>query len=1149
MSHSKFVHLHNHTEYSFLDGAIRIEEMVKTAVQYKMPALAITDHGGMFGAVEFYKKCMAAGVKPIIGCEVYVAPANRKERRNVPGQANNHHLILLARNQAGYQNLMRLSSIGYLEGFYYKPRIDKEVLRAHAEGLVCLSACLAGEIPQLLLQERYEEARKTAQEFRDLFGPEHFFLEIQNHGIDEELIAFERVIEMSREMNIPLVVTNDAHYLRRTDAAAHEVLLCIQTGKTLNDTDRMRFTSDQIYFKSPEEMAALFPEAPEALANTVRVAEMCNVSIGTKEYMLPHFPLPQGFESEKDLLTHLAREGLQKRYAKVTPGLEERLNFELDVICKMGFPGYFLIVADFVKAARRKGIFVGCRGSAAGSLVAHTLFITDIDPIRFDLLFERFLNPDRISLPDVDLDFADRDRNQVIEYVVDKYHRDNVCQIITYGTMQAKAVVRDVARVMGLPYSDGDRIAKLIPMGEGLAAAMEAVPELRQLIHSRGDLQKLWEYALVLEGLVRQPGMHAAGLIIARDNIVKFAPLYKPSDTEDVMCQFDMNYVEGVGLVKMDFLGLKTLTVLQDAVGLIRTKHGVELDLWHIPYDDKPTYGLFGQGNTAGIFQFESNGMRDYLRKLKPERVEDLIAMNALYRPGPMKNIDSYIHRKHGVEKVIYPHPLTETILKETYGIIVYQEQVMRLSQALAGFTRGQADTLRKAMGKKNREVMAEMGKKFVEGARAKELDDKLSEKIYGLMSEFGEYGFNKSHAAVYAHLAYQSGYLKTHYPAEYMAALLSSYMGDTDDIVKYVQECRRMGLLVLSPDVNESETMFTVVNGKIRFGLAAIKNVGLAAVESIINARNEKGRFETLFDFAERVDQRVVNKRVLESLIMAGAFDTIPGFRSQKFAMVDQIIEYGQESQQDRQMGQTSLFEAVDGGSEALKTEVPSLPQVPEWPYMEQLTKEKEVLNLYVSGHPLEKFRDEVEGLPSLHFSKEEFEKMKDGSSVEVGGIVTTAKTILTKKDKTMAFVTLEDFHGTIEVVVFPELYESCTDCFRNDAMIMISGKFERKEERPKVLAEKVIRMEEARAKLARAVHVRIKTQGLEESLLNQIGDLCKSNAGPCKLFFHAQTPGGQSYCIWAKGIQTSASVELVRALRSLAGDDAVWIGRNTKR
>ncbi len=1149
MPFSKFVHLHNHTEYSFLDGAIRIDEMVKAAVEHKMPALAITDHGGMFGAVEFNKKCMAAGIKPIIGCEVYVAGGNRKDRRNIPGQANNHHLILLARNQDGYRNLMRLSSTGYLEGFYYKPRIDKEILKEHAEGLICLSACLAGEIPQLLLQERYEEARKTAQGFRDLFGAEHFFLEIQNHGIDEELIAFERVIEMSKEMNIPLVVTNDAHYLRRTDSAAHEVLLCIQTGKTLNDTDRMRFSSDQIYFKSPEEMAKLFPEVPEAFQNTVRVAEMCNVSIGTKEYMLPHFPLPQGFESEKDLLTHLAREGLQKRYSKVTPGLEERLNFELDVICKMNFPGYFLIVADFVKAARRKGVFVGCRGSAAGSLVAYALSITDIDPIRFDLLFERFLNPDRISLPDVDLDFADRDRNQVIEYVVEKYGRDNVCQIITYGTMQAKAVVRDVARVMGLPYSDGDRIAKLIPMGESLKKAMEGVAELRELINSRGDLQKLWEYALVLEGLVRQPGMHAAGLIIARDNIVKFAPLYKPSDSEDVMCQYDMNYVEGVGLVKMDFLGLKTLTVLQDAVGLIRAKHGVDLDLWHIPYDDKPTYALFGQGDTAGIFQFESNGMRDYLRKLKPERIEDLIAMNALYRPGPMKNIDSYIHRKHGAEKIVYPHPLTESILKETYGIIVYQEQVMRLSQALAGFTRGQADTLRKAMGKKNREVMAEMGKKFVEGAKAKAVDEKLSEKIYSLMSEFGEYGFNKSHAAVYAHLAYQSGYLKTHYPAEYMAALLSSYMGDTDDIVRYVQECRRMGLEVLPPDINESETRFTVVNGKIRFGLAAIKNVGEAAVVSMIKTRNEKGRFETLFDFAERVDPRVVNKRVLESLIMAGAFDAAPGYRSQKFAAVDMAVEYGQEFQKDRQSGQTSLFDGGPGDAESLKPEQPHLPDVVAWPYMELLTKEKEVLNLYVSGHPLEKFRDEVEGLSSLHFSKEEFEKAKDGTPVEVGGIITTAKTIITKKDKAMAFVTLEDFHGTVEVVVFPDLYESCTECFRNDAMVMIAGKFERKEERPKILAEKVIRLEEARAKLARSVHVRLKTQGLEEEQLRQVSELCKKHGGNCKLYIHAQTAGGQAYCIWAKGIQTSASIELIAALRNLAGEDAVRIGRNHKR
>lgn len=1148
MEHSNFVHLHTHTEYSFLDGANRIPELVKKAVEHKMPAAAITDHGGMFGTVEFYDKCLDAGIKPIIGFEAYMAPNSRKERIQTKGQRNNYHLVLLARNQEGYKNLMALTSAGYLEGFYYKPRIDKEILREHSAGLIGMSACIAGEIPQLLLQERYDDAKKVAEEYSTIFGEDHFYLEIQNHGIDDEIIAFERLIELGKEMGLPLALTNDAHYLNHKDHEAHEALLCIQTGKTLNDKDRMRFSSDQIYFKSPQEMAALFPNVPEAMDNTVRIAEMCNVTIGTKDLMLPNFQIPAEFKTGDELLRHNARKGLEERYEEITPELEERLNFELDTICKMGFAGYFLIVADFTRAAREMGVYVGCRGSAAASIVAYSLKITDIDPIRFDLIFERFLNPERISMPDADIDFADRDRGKVIEYVVEKYGRKNVCQIITYGTMKARAVVRDVARVMGLPYSDGDQIAKLIPtdLKMTLKKAIDQVKELKELINSRGDLQKLWEYALVLEGLIRQPGMHAAGLIIARDNIVNFAPLYKPSDSDDVMCQFDMNYVENVGLVKMDFLGLKTLTVLQDAVRLVKHVHDVELDLWHIPYDDKKAYELFGEGNTIGIFQFESGGMRDYLRKLKPERIDDLIAMNALYRPGPMKNIDSYIHRKHGVEKIEYLHPLLKPVLDVTYGIIIYQEQVMRIARDIGGFSMGQADTLRKAMGKKKADMMAKMGKQFLEGAQSKKINEKTAQSIYDLMAEFAQYGFNKAHAGVYAHLAYQSGYLKTHYPSEYMAALMSSYKGNTDDVVQYVQECRRMNIEVLPPDINESDSDFTVLGDKIRFGLGAIKNVGGAAIESMVKERDENGKFTTLFDFTNRVDLRTVNKRVLESLVMAGAFDSMEGKRSQKFAAVDMAIEYGQTMQEDRASGQMSMFDSEES---SLDVSEPQLPEVEPWPYMELLTREKQVLNLYVSGHPLEKFRDDVNGLSSIHFSKEGFQSAKEGSEVIVGGIVTTAKKIITKKDgRPMCFLTLEDFYGTIEIVVFPDLFEKCQPLFNEDQMVMVSGKLESPEERPKVIAKAAMPLQDAREKLARSVHVDLKTMGLEAEHLNRVKDVCRKNKGPCRLVLHVRTNDGQSFSVLTKNVQTSADDKNLSLLREIAGGDAVAIGRSVR-
>ena len=799
-----FVHLHTHTEYSFLDGAIRIHNLVKRAREFGMPALAITDHGGMFGVVEFYNTCLKEGIKPIIGFEAYVAPQSRLDKSKAGGEESYHHLILLARNNEGYKNLMKLSTIGYCEGFYYRPRIDMEVLAGHSEGLIATSACVAGAIPRALLEGNTAKAQKIAGEYLDIFGKGNFYFELQNHGIDKELVAFDELIKLGRRMDVPFIVANDAHYLNREDASSHEILLCIQTQTTMDDPSRYRFGSDQIYFKSSHEMSQLFPDMPEAMNNTVEIAERCNVEIKAPA-QLPKPGFPDGFSSESEYLTHLAKKGLKEKYSHVTPGIEERLEYELGVIRKMGFEGYFLIVQDFVNAAKQGGIMTGCRGSAAGSLAAFCIGITDVDPIRFDLLFERFLNPERIDMPDADIDFADRYRYKIIDYVIQKYGRDSVCQIINFGRMKGKMVVRDVARVMGMTVAEASKLANMVDK-DTLEKSIASNGELAAAIKNNPKYAELFRHGRALEGLTRQAGMHAGGVIIAPGPVVNWSPLFKQPDSEVIMSQYDMNDVKEVGLIKMDFLGLRTLTVLQETLRLIKENHGVSIDLWHLPDGDRKTYELFGRGETVGIFQFESQGMQDNLRKLKPEGIEDLIAMNALYRPGPMEDIPVYIHRKHGREKVEYRHPLLEEILKITYGVITYQEQVMRIAQVLGGFTLGQADILRKAMGKKDMEKMEAMRKRFMEGAAKRKVDEKTAQEIFDRMAKFAEYGFNKAHATVYAHVAYQSGYLKAQYPVEFMTANLSSVLSDQDDLLTIKNEAERMGIKILPPDVNTSD-------------------------------------------------------------------------------------------------------------------------------------------------------------------------------------------------------------------------------------------------------------------------------------------------------------------------------------------------------
>ncbi|MBN1127681.1 MAG: DNA polymerase III subunit alpha, partial [Chitinispirillaceae bacterium] len=861
-SHPPFVHLHNHTEYSFLDGAIRIPDLVERAHQFGMPALAITDHGGLFGAVEFYETCMAKGIKPVLGFEAYVAPGSRLDKQSSKDERSYHHLLLLARDNEGWKNLMKLSTIGYTEGFYYRPRIDMEVLRAHAAGIIATSACVAGAIPRAILDGKRDVARQLATEYQSIFGEKNFYFELHSHGIDEEIVAFDEMIKLGRELGIPFIVANDAHYLNHEDALSHEVLLCIQTQTTMADPDRYRFSSDQIYFKSSEEMAKLFPDLPEAMSNTVEIAERCNVSIKIKP-QLPVPSVPSNFASPEEFLKELAGKGLREKYAHVTPGLEERLAYELEVICSMGFAGYFLIVRDFVNEAQRQQIMVGARGSVAGSLVAHVIGITNVDPIRFDLIFERFLNPERISMPDADIDFADKDRYKVIDYVIGRYGRNAVCQIINYIRMKAKMVVKDVARAMGVPVSEANRLSAMVTE-KSLSDSLSANGELKAAIKANEQYQELFRHAGVLEGLARQAGMHAGGVIIAPGDVVNWAPLFKQPSNEIVMTQFDMNYVEKVGLIKMDFLGLRTLTVLQETLRLIENYHQTVIDVWKIPEGDQKAYELFGNGETIGVFQFDSQGMQDYLRKLKPTSIDDLIAMAALYRPGPMDNIDTYIHRKHGKEKVVYPHPQLGEVLDVTYGVIIYQEQVMRIAQRMGGFSLGEADVLRKAMGKKKIDTMEDMRKKFLDGALARGIEKKTANEVFDLMAKFAAYGFNKAHATMYAHVAYQCGYLKAHYPLEYLTANLTSYIGNQDEFLKVKVETERMGLALLPPDVNASDAACGIENGRVRLGLEVIKNVGQGA-EAILVERKARGPFVSLFDFCKRVDLRKVNKKCIE--------------------------------------------------------------------------------------------------------------------------------------------------------------------------------------------------------------------------------------------------------------------------------------------
>ena len=1102
---SSFVHLHLHTQFSLLDGANQIEPLVQQIKAFGQPAVAMTDHGNMFGAIEFYRKAKEAGVKPIIGCEAYMALGSRHAKKD-SGLAHNdyYHLILLARNLTGYQNLIKLVSKAYLEGFYYKPRMDKEILKEHHEGLIALSGCLSGEIPYLIGQKDMPGAMAVAGEFQDIFGKENFYLEVQANGLDHQRIANTGLIDIHKRLGIPLAGTNDCHYLKKEDSRPHELMLCLQTGKTLSDPARMKFDTDQLYVKSTEEIAPAFAEFPGAVTNTCRIADACDLELALNKTYLPQYKAPEGYTRES-YVEQLATEGLKSRLKERPSTIpstvyEQRLREELMVICSMGFAGYFLIVWDIIRFARSRGIPVGPgRGSAAGSLVAYALHIPDLDPLVYTLLFERFLNPERVSLPDIDMDFCMDRRGEVINYVVDKYGSDHVAQIITFGTLGAKAAIRDVGRVLEMPYAEADKVAKLVPnqLNITLQQALDTEPRLRDLVETDAKVKELMSIAKSLEGLARHASTHAAGVVISEGPLTDHVPLYKGANDE-IVTQYSMGDVEKIGLVKFDFLGLKTLTMIRRAETLINENRPdqppVVVD--RLPFDDLQTFALLSSGKTTGIFQLESSGMRDLLTGFKPDRFEDIIAIIALYRPGPMDLIPDFIKRKQGKVPIVYELPELEPILKDTYGVIVYQEQVMAIANKVAGFSLGQADILRRAMGKKKPEEMVKLRAKFLEGAKQNKISDKKAEKLYELIQKFAGYGFNKSHAAAYAVVCYQTGYLKADYPTEFMAALMTSDMGNQDKIVGYFTECRDLGIQVLGPDVNQSQKEFAVVVGAIRFGLAAIKNVGEGAVESVLAIRGNSGPFVSFFDFCRRVDLHKVNKRMLEGLIKAGAFDSLCAKRAQLMAMLDQAIEDGAAAQRERELGQTSIFgEEVNGGGHEVATVEPTLPDVPEWDQSQRLKYERELTGFYITAHPLTRYEAIIHALSTATTAG--LAELSDGKEVRLCGIIATVKSMLTKKGDRMAYVTLEDLQGTVEVIVFPDLFKNVGDLLAPERLVRLTATIDRGDKGTKLRGSKIEPLAEVQTHPVKRIHIRLSDRPEVREQLPRLLDVFKRHPG----------------------------------------------------
>ena len=1146
-----FVHLHVHTQYSMLDGAIRLDDLINKTKEYDMEAVAVTDHGAMYGALEFYTKAKKAGIKPLVGCEFYISQTDHLLHDKKAG--HNFHIVLLAMNKAGYQNLMKLASIAQTKGFYYRPRIDQKVLFEHQEGLLALTACLHGEIPWLITHNNLDGARKKALELQAVFGDRLYF-EIQENGIDKQQVANTGLMELAKELNIKLVATNDCHYLNQEESYAHEVLLCIQTGKTINDPKRFRFSTDELHFKSPEEMARQFSYCPEALTNTVEVANRCNLELNFGDHHFPLFPVAPG-ESLETVFEKACWDGLEVRLAhlrsmqEVDADLEqqyrERLTMETEIIKKMGFSGYFLIVADFINWAKSKKIPVGPgRGSGAGSLAAFAMAITDIDPIPYGLIFERFLNVERQSMPDFDVDFCKDRRDEVIDYVRNKYGGEtNVAQIVAYGTMKARAVLRDVGRVLEVPLPVVDRIAKLVPdeLKITLNKAIDKEPRLREAM-KHDDVRELLTVAQTLEGLSRHKSTHAAGVVVSPKPMVEYLPVCIGPNKE-ILTQYAMKYTEMTGLIKFDFLGLKTLTVIDRALQLIEQDIGSKIDLSTIPIDDFKTYDLLCKGNSLGVFQLESDGMRELLVKMAPEQFSDLIALVALYRPGPLDSgmVDQFVETKHGHRPAEYPLPQIQPVLEETYGVIVYQEQVMKIANIMASYSLGDADILRRAMGKKIPEVMEEEREKFMKGSLANKIPEKKAKYVFDLMAKFAGYGFNKSHSAAYALIAYQTAYLKAHYPAQFLAALLSCDVDNTDKVVKYFNECQQMNIDVLPPDINESFHDFTVINDRIRFGLAAVKNVGGAALDSIFEERTEKGPYQGLADFCGRIDSSRVNRKVIESLIKAGAFDTMKGKRSQLMAVLDEALEHAKAVQRDRLSGQMNLF-ALAGEAEDTSDNEIQLPDIPDWPELKKLTYEKETVGFFLTGHPLAEVSEEIKLVAPVPITN--LENCREGQAVRIAGLLQSYKEHKSKKGDLMAFTVFEDMSGSIEVIVFPKTHAQCADLLLSEQPLVVLGSIQKSERGVKIIAETITPLAQAIEQYTDETTIRLEARSTLHQHLVQLKDLLYNYHGksPVKLTLHFDGRGEVDIEM-LKDLTIRACPEFFSQVKSTFGEQALQV------
>ncbi len=1137
-----FVHLHVHSEYSVLDGASKVKELLERCKDYGMRACALTDHGALFGAVDFYEAARKVGIKPIIGAELYLARGSRFDKGARSQGESYYHILLLCETEEGYHNLCKLSTLGYLEGHHYRPRVDDELLAKYSGGLIASSACIGGEIPQCILRDDLNAANKAIEKYIGIYGRENFLIEIMDHGMPDERRINPILVELAERHGLKFVATNDCHYLDKSDAEAHQALLCIQTGSTLSDENKFKFPTNEFYFCSGDEMRERFSQWPEAVANTEKVAARCNVELPLGKQLVPKYHPPEGFTKEA-YLRSLVGLGLEDRYdGHPSPEQLKRAEYELDVIINMKFTDYFLVVWDLINFARNKGIPVGPgRGSGAGSLVAYALRITNIDPMRYGLLFERFLNPDRISMPDFDLDFCYRRRDQVIEYVRQKYGRQNVSQIITFGRMLAKQVIRNVARVLGMPYGDADRIAKLVPdeLNITLKDAIQREPELKRLVETDPQVARLWRLATRLEGTIGNCGTHAAGVVICDEPLTEHVALFKAANSDIVATQAEMKCVEKIGLLKMDFLGLRTLTVISDAIQLIKENQGLTIDIDQIEPDDPATYALLRSGRTTGVFQLESPGMRDLAKRIGLESLEEICALVALFRPGPMLLKDQYVECKHSPKKIVYDHPLLEPILRETHGVALYQEQVMQIVQAVAGFTLGHADILRRAMGKKDQALMAKQRDRFIEGAKANGIDAKTAGLLFQKIEQFAGYGFNKSHSMAYAYIAYQTAFLKAKYPVEFMAALLTTETGNLDKIGEYIEEARQLGIQVLPPDINKSYTGFAVEGDSVRFGMGAVKNVGEGPTEAIVAERDTGGPFKDIFDFCRRLDSRYVNRRLIESLNKAGAFTNTGWNRRQVEAVIDVALNEGQIAQQDRESGQTSLFDLMDTdqAAETLRQK----PGLDEWPENEILSFEKEMLGLYVSSHPLARHARLLERFSTVKVA--DIANLREGQEVIIGGIITIVKHHITTKGSKMAFITIETLDGSAEVTVFADVFEQRAGLVVQDMVVMIPARVSFRNNTPGLIAADVMAIEDSEKNLTRAVHIRLQTLGLDETLVKELAQVLGATPGRCDVLIHCMTPDNTDILIQGNtACRVAPTPALKEKVENLLGADTIW-------